>query len=70
MFEPIQWWGYLHQNGTVQLKRYLGDPRDYTDDCEGNEFVLRVVRPFVAESRQEALMILTSKLGIQQEKPV
>ena len=48
------WWGYLHQNGSVQVKRWFGDRKDYTDDCDGNEFVLKVVPPFSAESREEA----------------
>jgi hypothetical protein len=58
-----EWWGYLHSNGTVQLKRYLGDPRDYTEDCEGNDFVQRVVPPFKANTREEALAILTDRLS-------
>ena len=48
------WWGYLHQNGTVQVKRWFGDHKDYTDDCEGNSFVIQVVRPFSADSREQA----------------
>lgn len=58
------WWGYLHQNGKPQLKRWLGDHRDYTDDCYGNEFVLEVVRPFEAENWDEAAKILNQKLNI------
>lgn len=23
------YWGYLHQNGTIQVKRWLGDHKDY-----------------------------------------
>jgi hypothetical protein len=57
-----EYWGYLHSNGSVQVKRYLGDPRDYTEDCEGNDFVVRVVRPFKAESREEAEQIIIAKL--------
>ena len=52
------WWGYLHENGTIQVKRWLGDHRDYTDDCIGNRFVLQVVRPFSAETREQALEII------------
>jgi hypothetical protein len=48
------WWGYLHSNGTVQVKRWFGDHKDYTEDCEGNDFVVRVVRPFAADSREAA----------------
>lgn len=48
------WWGYLHQNGTPQVKRWLGDVADYTTDCYGNPFVLFVVRPFEAATYEEA----------------
>ncbi len=24
-----------HQNGTIQVKRWFGDHKDYTTDCEG-----------------------------------
>ena len=56
--DKIMWWGYLHENGTIQVKRWLGDHRDYTDDCIGNRFVLQVVRPFSAETREQALEII------------
>lgn len=63
----VEWWGYLHQNGTVQLKRWFGDHKDYTEDCEGNDFVQRVVPPFSAESRDMALYLLSDKLGLLKE---
>jgi len=56
------WWGYLHQNGTIQLKRWFGDIDDYTRDCEGNEFVQIVVKPFRADTFKEALKILEMQL--------
>ena len=58
----IQWWGYLHSNGTLQLKRWFGDHEDYTGDCIGNPFVVRVAEPFEADSHEEALEILKEKL--------
>jgi hypothetical protein len=58
----IMWWGYGHQNGTVQVKRWYGDHKDYTEDCEGNEFVEKVVPPFSADTREEAYKIILSKL--------
>jgi hypothetical protein len=61
----IEWWGYLHQNGSPQLKRWFGDHKDYTEDCEGNDFVLQVVRPFAADSQEEAMSILKSRLGFK-----
>ena len=59
----LMWWGYLHQNGTIHVKRWFGDHKDYTEDCEGNEFVQRVVPPFVAASRDQAINIITKRLG-------
>jgi hypothetical protein len=58
----LQWWAYLHSNGTVQLKRWFGDHADYTTDCEGNDFVQKVVKPFGAETREEALRIAEERL--------
>lgn len=68
MNEPMQdnkiyFWGYLHQNGTIQVKRWFGDHKDYTDDCEGNDFVQQVVRPFAADSHEKAVEIITHRLG-------
>lgn len=59
----IMWWGYLHSNGGIQVKRWFGDHKDHTEDCEGNDFVLQVVRPFAAASREEAEKIITQRLG-------
>ena len=57
------WWGYLHQNNTPQLKRWWGDHADYTSDCWNNPFVLKVVKPFAANSRDEALAHLKEELS-------
>jgi hypothetical protein len=59
----VKWWGYLHSSGTLQLKRWFGDPKDYTTDCEGNEFVLHVVPPFDAPNPTVALEILRSSIN-------
>ena len=56
------WWGYLHSNNTMQVKRWFGDHKDYTDDCIGNPFVLQVVRPFEADTREEAIAIIEREL--------
>jgi len=56
------WWGYLHQNGTIQVKRWFGDHKDYTEDCDGNEFVQRVVSPFAAPDRDAAIQYIKARL--------
>jgi hypothetical protein len=58
----LMWWGYLHQNGSVQVKRWFGDHADYTTDCRGNDFVQTVVQPFAAETREEALAYITGQV--------
>lgn len=65
----IMWWGYLHQNGTIQVKRWFGDHKDYTEDCEGNDFVQRVVRPFEAATREDAIETLRMTLEMPKEQP-
>ena len=61
----LMWWGYLHKNNTIQVKRWFGDHKDYTTDCIGNPFVQKVVPPFEANHKVEATDIIT-----QQLKPV
>jgi len=63
MRSEIMWWAYRHSNGTIQLKRWFGDHKDYTDDCDGNDFVVKVVKPFSADSRDEAWIIAQKNLG-------
>jgi hypothetical protein len=62
------WWGYLHQSGKIQVKPWFGDHKDYTEDCEGNEFVLQVVPPFEAASREEAIDIIRKELTMKLRK--
>ena len=59
----IMWWGYLHANGSIHVKRWFGDVKDYTEDCEGNDFVQRVVPPFIAANRDEASAIIRQRCG-------
>jgi hypothetical protein len=64
-----EWWGYLHSNGSVQLKRWFGDHKDYTEDCENNPFTVKVSAPFEAESGELAWRMLHARLGIPLETP-
>ena len=56
------WWGYLHSNGHIAVKRWYGDHADYTNDCVGNPFVIKVVKPFYAHDKAEAMDILKKEL--------
>jgi flagellar biosynthesis/type III secretory pathway protein FliH len=62
------WWGYLHQNNTIQVKRWFGDHEDYKGDCIGNPFVQQVVPPFEANSREEAIDIIKKELTMKLQK--
>ena len=48
------WWAYIHSNGSLLIKRWFGDHKDYTDDCHNNPFVEFVVPPFESETREKA----------------
>ena len=58
----LMWWAYLHSNGSLVVKRWFWDVADYTTDCIGNDFVVRVIEPFPARSREEAYAIAKGKL--------
>lgn len=47
------WWGYLHINGTVRVKRFF-DPGD-TDEAKQSPFVLDVYGPLWCDNRADAL---------------
>lgn len=63
MKNKLQWWAYLHSNNKIIVKRWFGDVRDYTEDCENNPFVIQVVAPFFAKNGEEAYDIAHNKLG-------
>lgn len=58
-------WAYLHDNGSVIVKPWFGDVKDYIDDCIGNVFVVQVVEPYRAESREEAEAIAKQRLYLK-----
>lgn len=51
--DGIKWWGYLHTNGTIQVKRYF-DMRDIQEARE-SVFVLETVGPFEVKDRDAAI---------------
>lgn len=53
MGESNLWWGYKHTNGSHQAKRYF-DNRDVVEASK-SPFCEKVVGPFEANSREEAL---------------
>lgn len=49
----IKWWGYVHENGSVQAKRYF-DAQDIAE-AHQSPFCKQVVGPFEANDREDAL---------------
>jgi len=62
------WWGYLHSNGTIQVKKWWGDHDDYTRDCKDNPFVQAVVKPFQADTYEAAGKIIAMQLKEKREE--
>lgn len=56
----MKWWGYLHTSGTIQVKRYHPEfgPGDI-GDAHQSPFCAKVVGPFDAADRDEAVRIIT-----------
>ena len=61
MGENIMWWGYLHTNGTIQVKRWFGI-EDVREAAE-SEFVQRVCGPWTVEGREAAMNKMREDLG-------
>lgn len=53
MSDKLIWWGYLHINKTIQVKRFFG-VKDIQDAHE-SPFVAKIFGPFEAQSRDEAI---------------
>ena len=53
MKDKLEWWCYLHTNGSVQAKRYF-DPRDL-EDADESPFVKVRTNPFMASGRSDAI---------------
>lgn len=50
--DKLVWWGYIHTNGKLQIKRFFGK-EDLTEAAE-SPFVVRVIGPVDADTREEA----------------
>lgn len=50
------WWGYYHENGSIQVKRYFD--REDLVEARRSPFVVSVKGPFEAENREEAIKIM------------
>jgi hypothetical protein len=57
-FEEIEldWWGYVHKEGTLQAKRYFG--AEDINEAHESPFCIFVHGPFKAKNRDQALDIV------------
>lgn len=60
------WWGYLHINNTLKVKRFF----DFIDiiDAEKSPFVKQIFRPFPAENHNDAVLIISEELAQASRK--
>ena len=62
----LEWYCYEHTNGSLHLKRYLGDPLDLAEARESS-FVKKVMGPFKAENYEEAMKHMREILRVTKE---
>lgn len=62
------WWGYLHTNGHIQVKRYF-DATSRLDfkDADESPFCERRTGKFMATSREDALEKAAKLLGVKND---
>ncbi len=56
------WWGYLHVNGSIQVKRAFVTVNVDIYEADQSDFVQRTTGVFMAKNREQALAIARSKL--------
>lgn len=47
------WWGYVHKNGSIQVKRYFS--KKDIDEAKESPFVTKTYGPFKAKDRIDAI---------------
>lgn len=59
MSELTLWWGYKHVSGTLHAKRYFG--HEDIVEARNSSFCEKIISPFHADTREEALVIIKEK---------
>lgn len=60
------WWGYIHVNGSIQVKVYFS--RLDLTEADESPFVAKVYQPFEASGREDAMKIIKMKEeGVSQQ---
>ena len=57
----MKWWGYVHVNGTIQVKRYF-DKQDL-EEAHESPFCGQVSEVVEADDREHAALLVTLDLG-------
>ena len=57
-----KWWGYLHTNGSIQVKRAVWTYAEDLADARSSPFVKQIFPAFEAASREDAVNIISQKL--------
>jgi len=60
MTNDLMWWGYLHTNNKIQVKRYFNDIA--FEDADESPFVVRRTNEFPAKDYEEAHKIILREL--------
>ena len=60
-----KWWGYIHINGKIQVKRYFSEMD--IEDAEESPFVSKVFRPFDAKDPGDAIKQIKERMRYGKE---
>lgn len=58
--DQSKWWGYLHTNGTIQVKAYYSPVQ--IEDARESTFVRFIVPPFKSNTREEATILIIKEI--------
>lgn len=58
----MRWYGYLHINGEVKVKRTFGDYDQCVQDCQESDFVTSFTGEFDASTHEEAHDLASTEL--------
>ena len=60
MTEELQWWGYIHKNGSTHLKRFFSDLD--IQEAKESPFVREVFGPWEAADHEKANAVFSGLL--------
>lgn len=71
MTTPLKWWGYRHNNGTIHVRRFIGEGYGVSDmaDAQHSPFIRDVFGPFEAQNQHTAKLKLQKIADGNEEGP-